>query len=138
MRMPRKRIPKNGGTFDAELTERRPENGRRRLAPRPQPCRQSRAVVCDPRNVTADQQSLAGERNPSDAAPLIAWRLADQQVCRLHAHMRHQPLTASARTILLAVIRTASGPGIEYLRAAVMLQESNEPCDVGAHGLEAG
>ena len=75
------------------------------------------------RNVTADQQSLAGEWNTRDTAALIARRLADQQMRRLDAQMRRQPLTTSAWPVTGAIIAIAIGPRIEHVCGTVALQE---------------
>src|SRR6185437_12767620 len=102
--MPWKRVPKDGGALDTELAQRRPQNGGRRLAPRPHSGRHPRTIMCDPGNVAGNQQPLAGEWNPADATALIAWRLTNQQVRCAHVQMGRQPLTARAWSVSAVVI----------------------------------
>ena len=138
VRMPWKRVPKDGGALNAEFAQCRPQYGGRWLTPRPHSRRDTRPIVSDAGNLPGDQQSLAGKWDPADAAALIAWRLTDQQMCRLHVQMRRKPLAARAWAISAAVIRIAIGPGIEDVFGAVTLQKPQKPTGVSAHGLAGG
>src|SRR5579862_87551 len=91
--------------------------------------------MCDAWNLTGDQQALAGEWNAGDTASLITRCFPDQQLPRLDLQMRRQPRAASTRPVPTAIIPVAIGPGIEYVRGAVTLQQSQKLTDVRCHGL---